>query len=263
MKIALVSLNQFWENKEKNKIRIDNFINQSKTDLVDLIIFPEMTLTGFSMNVNTTSEEFHNSESISYFSEQAKYAKINLIFGITIKAKEDFKAYNQAVFIDSAGVVQAIYSKIHPFSYAGETKYFNHGETTTIVTLDSHNLGLTICYDLRFPELYQSLSKSSEIIINIANWPAKRIDHWNTLLMARAIENQVFMVGVNRIGTDGNDIEYEKSSKIINPEGKEVRPIYSSAEYDLFLIEPDKVNFVRSNFPIKQDRRIKLYKEIL
>ena len=99
-----------------------------------------------------------------------------------------------------------------------EDKFYNEGSGLGVVSLENILFGLTICYDLRFPELCQGLSKTVSIIVNIANWPKERIDHWDTLIKARAIENQVYMIGVNRVGVDGNDQLYEESSLILRAE---------------------------------------------
>ena len=121
---------------------------------------------------------------------------------------------------------------------------------------------MSICYDLRFPELYSTLSTKTDLIINIANWPSKRIEHWNTLLKARAIENQIFIAGVNRVGVDGNDLEYIESSQIINANGESLE--YQEIE-DMKIYTIDKAwtrNF-KDKFNTTNDRKVEFYKEIL
>jgi len=261
MKIALVSLNQKWEDKVANKERCKIFLEKAVNNDAEVVIFPEMTLTGFSMNINNIAESIENADTIQFFQDQAITNRISILFGIVVK--DDGKALNKAIFITSSGVINCIYSKIHPFSFAEENKYFNSGDTLGIFDFKDIKIGLTICYDLRFPELYQALSKECSIIINIANWPAKRIDHWKTVLISRSIENQVFMIGVNRIGIDGNNISYEKSSMVFDPDGKTVISLYSEEELDILEIEPELALESRNNFPIKNDRKIDLYKRFL
>jgi predicted amidohydrolase len=124
------------------------------------------------------------------------------------------------------------------------------------------NLGLTICYDLRFPELYAGLAKESDVLINIANWPKKRVDHWDTLLKARAIENQIFVLGVNRIGIDGNNLEYQESSNVFNANGEKVE--YNSfKDMKIFKIDKNFTTDFKSKFNTTNDRKIKLYKDII
>jgi predicted amidohydrolase len=137
------------------------------------------------------------------------------------------------------------------------------GNLLKIVDFDSFSIGLTICYDLRFPELYSSLGTQSELVVNIACWPSQRLDHWTTLLKARAIENQIFMVGVNRIGSDGNGQHYMKSSMIFNPNGIKLEPIHSEDELDVFDLDISTLTDFKSRFSTTQDRKPEFYKSIL
>jgi omega-amidase len=260
MKIALVSLNQIWEDKKANLDLCESYTQKASLENVDLIVFPEMTLTGFSINIMFTAEDENTSETVKSFSALAKKYSIALIFGVVIKDGD--KAFNKAIFINKQGDLIGDYSKIHPFSFAGEDKYFNGGNKLSVVNFEDMNIGLTICYDLRFPELYSLLRRKCDLIINIANWPSKRIDHWNTLLKARAIENQIFIAGVNRIGIDGNGLEYIESSNIFNANGEqlEFEQINDMKIYDL------DINWTKSfklKFNTTNDRKVEFYKEIL
>lgn len=260
MKIALVSLNQTWENKNKNLELCRKYIQKASSENSDLIIFPEMTLTGFSNNIKLISEDFDNSKTIKQFSNFAKEFNIAIIFGIVIKDNQ--KALNKCLFLDNFGNILSDYSKIHPFSFSGEDKFFNPGNKLSIVEFKKFKIGLTICYDLRFPELYSSLAKECDLIINIANWPSKRVDHWNTLLKARAIENQIFIAGVNRTGIDGNDLEYIESSNIFNANGEELE----FEKYEDMKIYDININFTKEfkrKFNTVNDRKVQFYKEIL
>ena len=212
MRVALVSLNQVWENKEENFLTCRSFVESAKAQGVELVIFPEMTLTAFSMNTSYTAEDRWTSPTVALFQKLAVEFKMAIIFGVVFKDGD--KATNNAAIIDSNGFVLGSYSKIHPFSYSGEERFFRGGNNIFAAKFGALTIGLTICYDLRFPEIYSALGKQCDLIINIANWPGKRIDHWNTLLKARAIENQLFVIGVNRTGTDENALEYIKSSTV-------------------------------------------------
>jgi len=257
MKFALVSLNQHWENKDLNKKRINKIVEKLSNYKLDWVIFPEMTLTGFSMNCDRIADK--NNETLYCFKELAKNIKINIIFGAAVLEKDMYK--NKAYAVSADGEVLCEYSKIHLFSIAKENIFYKAGEQVAYFNYDAANIGLTICYDLRFPELYQLLSKSCDIIINIANWPAIRKDHWFTLLKARTIENQVFLIGVNRTGIDGNNLLYKKSSVIYSPSGELVKVSFKSREYDIYDIDTFYVNKIRMSFPVKNDRREKLYEE--
>lgn len=261
MRVALVSLNQAWEDKDRNLLACRSFIQNAKAQNTELIVFPEMTLTAFSMNTGATAEERLSSESVERFQELAKEFQMAIVFGVVFRDGD--KATNNALMIDSTGLIRGVYSKIHPFTFAGEDNVFNGGSEICVVKLEPLTIGLTICYDLRFPEIYSALGQHCDLIINIANWPARRIDHWNALLKARAIENQLFMLGVNRIGVDGKGLEYVKSSQVINPNGELLIPFMSEDEIEIFDIDQEFTTKFKQTFSTTQDRKPALYKSIL
>lgn len=262
MKVALVSLNQSWENKAENKQKVGEtlaLIAEHCTN-TDLVVYPEMTLTGFTMESQKVKEEELSSETITFFKEQAQKYKVSIAFGVVFSKGE--KATNNLVVVSEQGVL-ATYAKIHPFSYAGENDYYQAGDELKMLTIGGATIGLTICYDLRFPELYQAYSKDCSVILNIANWPEQRVSHWRALNKARAIENQVFMIAVNRIGTDGKGLQYVFSSHIVSPYGEELKGTSLSEEVVVYDLNLEEVAQYRAEFPVKNDRKITLYKEIL
>lgn len=260
MKIALVSFDIKWEDKEENLAICAMHIKDAIQENVDLIIFPEMTLTGFSNNVTKIAEDVSHSQSIEKFSMLAKEYKIAIIFGLSIE--DDKKALNQSVFLDKDGDVIGRYSKIHPFSFANEEYYYNSGNKLSVIKFKNLRIGLTICYDLRFPEIYSGLAKDADLIVNIANWPQKRIDHWDTLLKARAIENQVFIIGVNRVGCDGNGLSYNESNVIYNANGEKVNNDTLNS-LKIYEIDVGWTNDFRKGFNTVKDRKTEFYKGIL
>lgn len=260
MKIALISLDQEWENKEKNLTLCEYYIKEATQKGAVLIIFPEMTLTGFSTNLNLVAEDEKESKSIIDFQNLSKKNNIAIIFGIVTRSGD--KGENRSYFVDHKGEILAKYTKIHPFSFAEEDKFLIPGKQLGIVNYNNHTFGLSICYDLRFPELYSALGQKCDVIINIANWPIKRVDHWNTLLKARAIENQIYLVGVNRIGTDGNDLKYEESSVVYNANGENM-PFEKSGNMKIVEIDKNWTITFKSKFQTIKDRNINLYKELL
>lgn len=262
MKVALVSLNQSWENKAENKQKVGEtlaLIAEHCTN-TDLVVYPEMTLTGFTMESQKVKEDELSSETITFFKEQAQKYKVSIAFGVVLSKGE--KATNNLVVVSEQGVL-ATYAKIHPFSYAGEDNYYQAGDELKKLTIGGATIGLTICYDLRFPELYQAYSKDCSVILNIANWPERRVSHWRALNKARAIENQVFMIAVNRIGTDGKGLQYVFSSHIVSPYGEELKGTSLSEEVVVYDLNLEGVAQYRAEFPVKNDRKITLYKEIL
>jgi len=219
MKIALSSLDQAWENKKYNMLLCEKHCSLASKNQTDLIVFPEMTLTSYSMNVKKNSEKIKTGESLFFFKELAKKYRMYIVYGYVLDNKG---YYNNASVISPKGDTLGEYSKMHLFKFSGENNDFSPGESLCVVKVCGVNIGLTICYDLRFPYLYGKLSEMCDIVINIANWPSKRLMHWDTLLRARAIENQFFMLGVNRTGIDGNNLKYTKSSVCYQPDGERV-----------------------------------------
>lgn len=260
MKIATVSLDQVWEDKEANLNLCEKYLISASKEKAELIIFPEMTLTGFSTNINKIAEEQSGSETIENFKKLALEYKIAILFGVVIK--DGSKALNKSIFINESGNIIGEYSKIHPFSFSGEDRYFNAGKKLSIVNYKDHKIGLTICYDLRFPELYSAYGKECDAIVNIANWPKKRVEHWNTLLRSRAIENQLFVVGVNRTGIDGNGLEYEESSVVFNASGENVEFIKKD-NMKIYDIDKNFTKKFREAFNTINDRKVELYRELI
>lgn len=258
MRVALISLNQAWEDKARNTQAVRAFVERAKAQGAELVIFPEMTLTAFSMNIQNTSEDASTSATVRLFQDIAVEFDVAIVFGVVFRDGD--KALNMAVTVDSAGLVKMRYAKIHPFSFAGEDKAFNGGTEICYAQLGAMTIGLTICYDLRFPEVYSALAGHCNLVINIANWPARRVDHWNALLKARAIENQIFIVGVNRSGVDGNGLQYVKSSQVLNPNGEPLSSVISDSEFDVFDIDPEYIGKFKQTFSTTQDRKPALYK---
>jgi omega-amidase len=260
MKIALISLNQFWEDKESNWSSCKKYIESAAARDVELIIFPEMTLTGFSTDVQKNGEDRSSSQTIKKFSKVANRHNIAIIFGMTVRNED--KYFNDSIFISSDGCVIGEYSKIHPFTFAGEEKYLSSGGKLEIVQYKGMNIGLSVCYDLRFPEVYSAMAQDSDLIINIANWPKKRHDHWNTLIKARAIENQIFIIGVNRTGIDGNGLEYMESSCIYNADGKLLFP-NTTGNMHIYEVDRKWQESYRNSFNTVNDRKQELYRRIV
>ena len=259
MKIAIVSLDQKWEAKEENLLQCRRYIEKAASSQCDMILFPEMTLTGFSMDTQKLSEDDTSPETLEAFRKEAAAKSIAIVFGYIRSTGEG--AENVLVYLDRCGEINCEYVKIHPFSYAGEDRFYKPGDTLSVGEVNGCVIGMSICYDLRFPELYTALRREgSEIIVNIANWPQKRVEHWRTLLRARAIENQVFMIGVNRTGEDGSGLKYVASSMIVSPEGEPLEPTKQAGVYAEYDLDMEKLATYRESFPVHQDRKEKLYK---
>ncbi len=258
MKIALVSMNPKWEDKTLNRTLCREYLEIAAGQGADAVVFPEMTLTGFSMNTQAIAEDPDDSKTLRFFQSEAESKKLNIVFGMVLRGAQ--RATNNLILTARDGSTALNYAKIHPFTYSNENEFYAGGDQLGVADLDGVACGFSVCYDLRFPELYQALSKTCAAIFTIANWPAARADHWEALLKARAIENQAFMVGVNRTGRDGNGIDYVDSTFVFGPGGEKVAPEHSEGEIDFYSIDPQEVEALRKSFPVKQDRREKLYR---
>ena len=164
-----------------------------------------------------------------------------------------------------AGKILGDYTKIHPFSYGEENEHYCGGDRLVTVSIDGVIFGLSICYDLRFPELYQAM-RSCDAIAVIANWPKGRVAHWNMLLPARAVETQAYVLGVNRIGKDVS-LDYEASSAAYDYDGSPLSVAYKATSYGdeclMITIEPDHVRRWKKEFPAANDRKPALYASFL
>ncbi|MDA9043204.1 amidohydrolase [Pseudomonadales bacterium] len=256
MRIALVSLDQKWEDKAFNKDRCTYFSKrvEQEFDGVDLIIYPEMTLTGFSVKNPSLAECTESSPTMKFFQGLAKSTHVSHAAGMIAK-RESGRHYNRCFFIDKSGVVRGTYDKMHTFSFAGESDSFDRGDSLCSVYVEGVRFGLSICYDLRFSNLYASYRDTCDVVLNIANWPAARKSHWLALLKARAIENQNFMIGVNRVGIDRMGSIYKGASNIFDPLGERRRPFYEEKELSVYDLDLSLVRQTRGKFPFIKDRR--------
>lgn len=213
IRVAAIQMDLAWENIEANiekmKLWVEKYANQ-----VDIVVFPEMFLTGFSMNVESCSISPQHS-SISSISQIAQ--KNNVAIAGSVMTVEDSSYYNRFYFFHANGTIST-YNKRHLFRMANEHEYFTAGNERKLIEHRQNFIMPAICYDLRFPVWLRN-NNQYDILLIVANWPHARIEAWEKLLMARAIENQCYVVAVNRCGTDGNGIEYNGATMIIDFKG--------------------------------------------
>lgn len=265
MVVGLAQMHIEWENKEDNLIKLEEYLRDFSRDKGcddGIILFPEMSLTGFSMNTDVTADR--QRETVDICKKLA--AKYNISMGVGWVSKENELAKNHYSIIAASGVEILDYVKIHPFAYSGEDKYFEGGNAIYTCKMGDFNVGVLICFDLRFPEVFQHLSDEAELIIVAANWPMARNMHWNTLLSARAIENQCYIAGVNCVGEIGGQ-KYSGDSALISPEGVRIIPVRTCEYADggsLMIYNIDNnVKKIRDNFPVKSARRTDLYRTLM
>ena len=263
MKVALVSLNQLWQEKVANFTRCVDFARMAREHDCELIVFPEMTLTGYSLDVGAVCEHENKSHTLARFGELARDVGLTIIYGVCLFNPTTGVPRNQLCLARPDGNSHAVYTKIHPFSFAGENQVLEAGNQLGIASVGSLKIGASICYDLRFPEIYAAMAPICNVAIVIANWPSRRVAHWRALLVARAIENQFYTLGVNRIGEDANGLAYEKSTLAVAPDGTVLTPVLTGEELDIFDVDAEEVIRYRSEFPTVRDKRYPLYCDFL
>ncbi len=256
MIIALAQMDISWEDIERNMKKAQEFIEKAVENNVELILFPEMALTGFTMNIDKLL--LKEEEIIDWIKKIAVESKINIGLGFSIRVDERGK--NKYIVISKEGKILLKYTKLHPFSYARESEKYYQGEEIGICKIDEFNMASFICYDLRFPEIFQIASKKAQIITVAANWPESRQEHWITLLKARAIENQCYVIGINRVGI-GDGLQYGGDSVFVNPNGEILNELTSKESLVVETLEIEQVLEVRAKFDIKRDRRENYYNE--
>lgn len=258
MRVALGQIDMAWERKAYSLEKAEVMIKQAAESKADVIIFPEMTLTGFSMNLYGIGEHPKKSESIYAMKKLAVQNKIAIGFGWAARPEGmRSKGSNRFTLIDKEGQVIAEYKKIHPFTYGGESDEYEKGNKIVTVPFLGHTISLFICYDLRFPELFQIASREADVIFVIANWPKVRREHWTTLLRARAIETQSYVVGVNCYGTRDHE-DYNGDSMVVDSIGNIIGKI-SGREGVLVCDIDDRAWSLRNKFNTRNDRREDFY----
>ncbi len=257
LKVYALQVDQIWEDKAAN-FALYNQMLQTIED-AQLIILPEMFQTGFSMNTSL-AEDFDKSESINWLTAKAK--EKNSAIYTSMMIREGKRCTNRGMFVYPDGSIR-YYDKRKTFTLAKEHNYFDAGKETVIVDYLGWKIQLQICYDLRFPEIMRNTWSDTnascryDVLLVVANWPAKRIEHWKTLLKARAIENQSYVLGVNRVGTDQAGLEYSGDSLFVNALG-EVMVSNSNEQIPLYaVLSMDELQKIRKQLPFLKDQNLK------
>ncbi len=260
MRVALGQLDMVWEDKEQSMRRAEKMTAKAASGGCDIIIFPEMSFTGFSMNIDKIAEKESDSPTVARMKELAIKYQIAIGFGwAAICETEDKKGFNRFTVVGSSGEKLAEYEKLHPFTYGGETKRYQKGERIVTFPFLGRTAALFICYDLRFPEIFQIAAREADIFFVIANWPAVRSAHWETLLRARAIETQSYVVGVNCVGSRDGE-EYCGGSMAVDSIGNILGQI--TGKEDVLICDlDDRAWNLRQKFATAADRREDFYKK--
>ncbi len=253
MKLALCQLKICFEDKQATFAKTEVFLKQAAAVGADMIAFPEMTLSGFSMDTKKTKE---NGETKDRFALLSKKYNIAVGFGWVCDCGE--RCRNMYTVLDKNGLEIAEYAKIHPFSYAGENKYFEGGSKQSFFELCGMKIGLAVCYDLRFPPLF---GVDCDLFLIPANWPEARAEHWRTLLKARAIENRTYFAGINCVG-DMNGQRYAGDTSVYDPDGRLIGELHDTEGLLTAVLSREETTKAREEFPVRDDRRYDIYREI-
>lgn len=248
LRITLLQPDTYWENPDANRAELEEII-AGLEHATDLIILPETFTTGFSGRAREVSEpmNFNTHKWMKMMAAQTQAAICGSVF-----ISEHNKVFNRLLFVTPDGETIA-YDKKHLFSMGAEGEQFTPGNKSIIINWKGWRIKPLICYDLRFPVWARNRDKEYDILMYSANWPASRSNVWNTLLPARAIENQCYVAGVNRVGTDGNGHNYIGESQVIDPKGMKIAKMESNPGSLSVHLSLKDLQAFREKFPVWRD----------
>ncbi len=249
LKITLIQTHLFWEDKGANLALLEQKI-VNLAEPTEVVILPEMFTTGFSMQPTLHAETMEG-PSVQWMRKIAMTQKIILTGSLIIEENGNY--YNRLIWMLPNGEF-GYYDKRHLFAFAGEDQHYTAGNKRLIASVKGWKINLQICYDLRFPIwARQAAPNEYDVLVYVANWPEKRSPAWKTLLVARAIENQAFVVGVNRVGLDGNNIAHSGNSMVVSPLGEVL--FHNADQESVFQItlQRDELEQTRAQFPFWKD----------
>lgn len=251
MKVGAIQHDIVWEDPSANFARLAPMIEAAAADGARLVVLSEMFATGFSMHTDRIAEP-SDGPSARFLAEQARANAVWVCGSVPEQAPGDDRPSNCLVLAGPGEEYR--YHKIHPFTFAGEHDRYVAGSDHVTVTVDEVRISLFVCYDLRFADEFWTLAPHTDAYVVVANWPAARRDHWRTLLRARAIENQAYVVGVNRVGRGGR-LDYAGDSAIIGPFGESLAEAADTETTLVAELDPKVVATTRARYPFLADRR--------
>jgi omega-amidase len=250
--VAAVQMNLAWENRPENYRRARAWAERAVSKGAQLVVLPEMFATGFSMNPTVTAEPA-DGPTPTFLDTLARELGVAVIGGY-VQEVSGGRGANVARAVDRDGALLAEYRKTHLVGILGETEVHEAGAGPEVFQVAGAPLSAFVCYDLRFPELFRLVADSVSAMVVIASWPASRQAHWDALLVARAIENQCFVVGVNRVG-EGGGLDFTGGTVVVDPLGRILEHGGDQEGLVAAAIDPDQVAAVRREFPFLADRR--------
>lgn len=242
VKTLIVQMQSVLGDKDANLEKVNKLLSGNKDFCPDIIILPELFATGWFCDIySQVAEDINNSKIIRFLQEKARQFNSNIIGGSFVRRDASGKIKNTCPIFDRQGNLIAKYDKMHLYSYLGDTENLNsvRGETPVIAKTDIGNIGISICYDIRFPEIYRCYAYGgADILVNVAAWPLSRKVHYETLARARAIENQSYMIAVSQTGEIQNGIYNLGNSAVYSPLGEKIASLdyqeaVLKAEFDL------------------------------
>ena len=252
MKIAVIQHDIVWEERQANFTALAPLIAEAAGNGVRLVLLSEMFSTGFVVDNEHIGEPLGGPSS-QFLLSMARQHEVWIGGSCPEISPDDARPFNTFVIVSPDGQIHR-YEKIHRFSFGGEDEYFRPGSRTVTIDIEGLRASLFVCYDLRFADEFWALASTSDLYLIPANWPSSRREHWMTLLRARAIENQAYVVGCNRVG-NGGGLHYSGDSAVYDPLGN---PLALGDDTQCILyadINPQKVSDVREAFPFLRDRR--------
>ena len=252
--ITTIQANLIWEDKTANLQQLQQKID-SIEEKTEIVVLPEMFSTGFSMRAKELAETM-DGETVEWMKMVSNKNGIVLTGSVIIE--EHGKYYNRLIWMLPNGQY-GYYDKRHLFAYAEEDQYYSAGNKRLIASVKGWKINLQVCYDLRFPvwarQSFDSTRDKSEydVLIYVANWPERRSHAWKTLLCARAIENQCYVVGVNRVGDDAKNIHYSGNTLVIDPMGQVLYHMADEEDVNTITLSKEKLEEVRTKFPFLND----------
>lgn len=255
MRVAVLQSDIVWEDREANFARLRPWIATAAAAGARLLALPETYSVGFSMATERIAEPWEG-PSVAFLHDEARRHGLWLAGSLPELPRDaaaGSKPANTLVLAAPDGTLHR-YRKIHPFTYAGEHQAFEAGKSHLTVDIEGLRTTLFVCYDLRFANEFWVAAPGTDAYLVIANWPETRRHHWQTLLVARAIENQAYVIGVNRVG-QGNKLAYAGDSRIVDPRGEILAAAAKNETLLLAEVDPAEVAATRRELPFLQDRR--------
>jgi len=252
MRIAGLQLDIAWEDPQANYRRIRPWLGAAKAAGAGLVVLPEMFPCGFSMAADRVAEP-EGGPSTRFLREEAAAHGLHLAGSVPERPEGESRPYNTLLLAAPDGSLVR-YRKIHPFSLAGEGQHYGAGDRHVTATVGDLRLTLFVCYDLRFADEFWATAAETDAYLVVANWPDRRRHHWVTLLHARAIENQAYVVGVNRVG-EGDGLVHAGDSRIVDPWGEALASAAGQETLIIADVDPAVVRQARDSFPVLRDRR--------